>query len=399
MRNENLSLADRLRLLLRWGYSRSDIDIYGFSSGRPFRDAPRFLGHEWFAINILPLMNAASAHPFTENKWVFYRLLEGFGLPAPRTLGLFDPVYGVTWDAQRPMQTVPQVLGEIDERRPDGLVLKPVGGAHGDQVLILDSIDYSTGRAVTRAGIETTLEEALVGLDLTGLANYSGFIVQEPVPTHTAFDRLAPWTTNTLRIQTFVYCDGTVAVSAAAARLGRRGNMADNWGQGGLAVAIDLSTGAMGRGVVMPEYGGVWYTSHPDTGVPLAGVVVPFWEEALEVCRRGARLFPGLRSLGWDIVIAPDGPIVLEANRLWGLQIIQVHSDGFLADPVFRAQLEDLGAPLPDGAFTGAFALTQARVKRRLALSYRKLRSDVRSRRSPRNPEPEPEPSDVAAGI
>jgi hypothetical protein len=32
-----------------------------------------------------------------------------------------------------------------------------------------------------------------------------------------------------------------------------------------------------------------------------------------------------------------------------GRRPLQVHSGGFLADPVFRAQLVDLGVPLPDG--------------------------------------------------
>lgn len=374
VKKQSVGQADRLRLLLRWGYNLSDIEVYGFGSGRAIRDAPRFLGHEWFMMNVQPLMNDASAKPFVTSKWVFYRLLESFGLPAPRTLGLFDPVYGVTWDAQRPMRTVPEVLRELDERRPAGLVLKPVGGGQGSQLLILNSIDYSTGRAVTRAGGETNLEDALVGLDPTGLTGFSGYIVQEPLAAHEFFDRLAPWTTNTIRIQTVLGSDGTVAVQAAVVRLGRRGRMGDNWHQGGLSVGIDSSTGTMGRGVVRPEYGGVWYTSHPDSNVPFTGVTVPFWDEAVDVCRRAARLYPGLRSLGWDIVITPDGPVVLEANAWWGIQSLQVHSDGFLADPVFRAQVEDFRAPLPDGGVTGAVALTLSRAKRRIMLSRAKPR-------------------------
>lgn len=348
VREQGVSRVDRLRLQVRWGYQSGDLDVYGFNRGRPLRDAEHYLGYDWYLRRIRPLLNAPWAKPLTESKWVFYRLLESFGLPGPSTLGLFDSIHGVTWDGQRPMQTVPQVLEELDQRRPGGLVLKPVGGGQGKQLLILDTIDYSTGLAVTRAGGETNLERALAGVDLAGMRGYSGYILQKPLPAHEVFERLAPWTTNTVRVQTILGADGAVHVLATVARLGRRGSMVDNWEQGGVCVAIDPATGVLGRGVLKTHE---WYTSHPDTDVPLAGVTVPFWDDALEVCRRGARLFPGLRALGWDIVITPDGPVVLEANADFGIRVIQVHTDGFLADPVFRARMEDLGVPLPDGAF------------------------------------------------
>ncbi len=362
-----LTSPDRLRLLLKFGFQSDDLDVYGFNSGRPLRDAERYLGYDWYRHRVRPVVNAQWAKPLTENKWVFSRLLDSFGVPAPITLGLFDPIHGVTRDGQRPLRTSTQVFDELDERRPRGLVLKPVGGTQGKQLLILDAIDYSTRRAVTREGAEMSLEAALGRVDLAGMRGYSGYILQEPLAVHEVFERLAPWTTNTVRIQTILGSDGVVRVQAAVARLGRRGNMADNWEQGGLCVAIDAATGVMGRGVVKVRHGGDWYSSHPDTGEPFAGVQVPFWDDALQLCRRSARLIPGLRSLGWDVVIAPDGPVLLEANADWDLQLIQVHTDGFLADPEFRAQLLDLGVPLPDNRMRALPRSAIARARRRIA--------------------------------
>ncbi len=341
--------VDRLRLMLGWGFNTNDIELYGFADGRPPEEASRYLGYDWYLHHVRPAANASWAKPLTESKWVFARLLQSFGLPAPETIGLFDAIHGVSWDGRRPLREVRQVLDELDRRRPGGLVLKPVGGGQGKQLLILDRIDYASGRATARDGTELGLEEAVVSVGLAGMRGYSGYLLQEPVPAHETFAALAPWTTNTVRIQTVLGRDGTVAVQAAIVRLGRRGNMADNWEQGGICVALDTTTGVMGPGVVKPKHGGGWHSRHPDTDAPFDGVRVPFLDEAMELCRRSARLLPGLRSLGWDIVITPDGPVILEANSDWDLQLIQVHSGGFLADPVFRAQLADLGAPLPSG--------------------------------------------------
>lgn len=187
MQELSLSRADRLRLLLRWGYHSSDVDVYGFNDGRPLQDAARYLGYDWYMSHVRPVLNARWAKPLTESKWVFYRLADALGLPTPRTFGLFDSTYGVSWDGQRRLQTVSQVPEEMAERRPGGLVLKPVGGRQGKQLLILDAIDHSTGVAVTREGAGTTLEAALTP---TGTSSSCTPTASSPIRSSVASSRI-----------------------------------------------------------------------------------------------------------------------------------------------------------------------------------------------------------------
>lgn len=357
---------DWLRLRYGWGYRQHNLVNYDFASGRPVQDASRFLGTGWFLRRVQPLLNPPVARPVTENKWLFYRLADGFGLPLPRTIGLFDPVYGTTWCGERPLRTVQQVLDELADRRPRGLVLKPVGGGKGQGVVVLDEIDHTTGEALERTGRRTSLAGTMHALDLTGVRGYSGFILQELVQDHPEMRRIAPWTTNTVRVQTVVLDDGDVRVQAAVARFGRQGNMADNVSRGGISVGIDLATGALGRGRSWAAR--EWLDEHPDTGVDLVGVVLPFWKETLEVCRDAARRMVGLRAIGWDVAITTAGPVLLEGNAQWGLDLVQAHSDGFLADPVIRGQFEALGVPLPTGRFRDDLSgLVPHRLRKRLA--------------------------------
>jgi glutathione synthase/RimK-type ligase-like ATP-grasp enzyme len=60
---------------------------------------------------------------------------------------------------------------------------------------------------------------------------------------------------------------------------------------------------------------------HPDTGVLISGLRLPFWKEILELAAHCYDMV-GLGYLGADIVLTPDkGPILLELNARPGLAI------------------------------------------------------------------------------
>ena len=94
-------------------------------------------------------------------------------------------------------------------------------------------------------------------------------------------------------------------------------------------------------------------------------MTVPIWQATIELCRRAARLFPGVRSIGWDLVVSPDGPVLLEANENWDLIMVQVHTDGLLAQPGMRDDLTAYGLSVPDRVPSFAGVVIQM-LKRRL---------------------------------
>ncbi len=57
--------------------------------------------------------------------------------------------------------------------------------------------------------------------------------------------------------------------------------------------------------------------AHPDTGVVFDGFRLPFWSEAMELVKTGQRCFPNLRTLGWDVALTENGPVIIEANSRW----------------------------------------------------------------------------------
>jgi Sugar-transfer associated ATP-grasp len=146
-----------------------------------------------------------------------------------------------------------------------------------------------------------------------------GYVLQARLKQHAFLDAIAPYTTNTIRVVTFLDADNEVHVHFSIVRVGRKGSMADNWDRGGISIAVDPASGVLGRGVLKPKYRAQRVESHPDTGVCFVGLQMPFWNEVLDLCSRAARLTPNLRSVGWDIAVTPDGPVIIEGNPDWDL--------------------------------------------------------------------------------
>jgi hypothetical protein len=336
----------RTRFLLRWGMRPDDIPAYGFDRGRPEQDAEGLLGYHTYREEVRPALNDRRCHALTENKWIFYRVADAFGIPVPETFGLYDPWHGAAADG-RPLRTIDDVLALLAELRLDSVVIKPAGGQRGRRVLILEELDAVAGTAYHRPTGRVGLVGLLRSLETEGLPRYPGYVIQERVSQHRFFEEVNPHTMNSLRIITIVDAHGEVRPLSTFARVGREGSEFEYWGDGGVAIEIDPLQGTMGRGVLKPAYGNPPLDAHPDTGVVFRGVRVPHWQQALAVCLRAGRLFPLVRTIGWDVVVTPDGPVVLEANADWGLQLPQTVSGGLFTKREFREVLDEVGIAPP----------------------------------------------------
>jgi alpha-L-glutamate ligase-like protein len=97
----------------------------------------------------------------------------------------------------------------------------------------------------------------------------------------------------------------------------RRSRGKANLHQGAVGAGLDIATGVTTHGVLGNEQ----VLEHPDTGAPIAGLVVPRWEYLLTLAARCYEL-TGLGYLGVDIVLDRHyGPLILELNARPGLNI------------------------------------------------------------------------------
>ena len=134
-------------------------------------------------------------------------------------------------------------------------------------------------------------------------------------------DRLASWnqsSVNTVRISSF-FNGKDFSILCPFIRMGRRGAIVDNGGQGGLYAAIDAQTGKIvtdGKDELCNVY-----QEHPDSHIVFKGWQVPQWEELVELTKKIHGLFPKHKYVGWDFAHTKDGWVLIEGN--WGEFIAQ----------------------------------------------------------------------------
>jgi hypothetical protein len=83
---------------------------------------------------------------------------------------------------------------------------------------------------------------------------------------------------------------------------------------------VDPATGRLAKDYYgKPDHGGGRVQRHPDSGIEFEGWEVPFYFEAVAMAKELHRRLYGIRSIGWDIAIGPDGPVIIEGNDNWEL--------------------------------------------------------------------------------
>ncbi len=142
-------------------------------------------------------------------------------------------------------------------------------------------------------------------------------LIEERIIQHPDLDAIAPGTANTTRVTTFVKDDGTVEIINMAQKFGR-GQVSDQAAFGGFYTALHEDGRAMGMGYSVD---GHLFETHPDTGFRIADYQVPMMDEVRALITEVALVVPQVRYVGWDVVVTPTGPVLVEGN--WGAGVFE----------------------------------------------------------------------------
>jgi len=164
-------------------------------------------------------------------------------------------------------------------------------------------------------------------------------IVQPVIKQHEILCQLHKASLNTIRIDTLII-NNECKHSFAVLRVGRDNSVVDNSDKGAIVIKIDIITGKLYPiGRTKTKFGTKDYYEHPNTGIKFAGIIIPYWDTILEMVKKTAFIFPEAKSVGWDVAITRDGPLIVEGNPGWGSSMPQLH--GGLADtPIGQCALE-----------------------------------------------------------
>jgi hypothetical protein len=94
------------------------------------------------------------------------------------------------------------------------------------------------------------------------------------------------------------------------------GEVRDNTAAGGMFYGVDVTSGRLTFGAKRGT--SEVFVRHPRTDEVAQDFVLPCWDEAVALCKTAhTRLGSTYPTLGWDVAITPQGPVLVEMNVRW----------------------------------------------------------------------------------
>ncbi len=206
----------------------------------------------------------------------------------------------------------------------DRFVLKPGSGYGGEGILLADGrLDHTHKTNFGQMGAREIEAHALAMIDGEYHAGQPDTaLVEEFLVEYEGIRDIAPIGLADVRIICFVGFPVMGMMRIPTRASGGKANLH----MGALGAGIRLSTGEIVHVVLR----GRPQPLHPDNEEPLAGRVIPFWDDILSIAAEAQRL-SGLGFAGVDVILdAVRGPVVMEVNRRPGLEIQLANAAGLL---------------------------------------------------------------------
>jgi alpha-L-glutamate ligase-like protein len=264
--------------------------------------------------------NARHLYPRVDDKMLTKVLCAEHDIPVPKLLGVCKYQHHVT--------------GLVDFLKDDSqFVIKPAKGSGGKGILVItgrdgDNFLKPSGAVVTPQDVRSHTSNTLAGLYSLGGRNDAA-IIEELVQFTDDFEGFSFEGVPDVRVIVFK----GFPVMAMTRLSTRASDGKANLHQGAVGVGIDLASGRAMKAVQHARP----ITHHPDTGRALDELVIPHWQEVLELAARALEVTE-LGYLGADIVLDKQrGPLLLELNARPGLAIQVANGKGL--DP--RIKLAD----------------------------------------------------------
>jgi hypothetical protein len=254
----------------------------------------------------------------TRDKGVFYRYCLACGVPVPQLFAIFFRG-GDGWSADgRRLDSFGEWQALFEDCLPAEFIVKPSTGSFSQSVNLFrrdgDVYRDFVGRPYQIADI----------LDwMAGDPLYDSFVLQARLDNHAELVRLSGTDSlQTVRIISFIDAVGGCRILHAHFKPITGPHLSDTFMDGltgNVEAPVCLTDGRLesANRISGTGEGVIEVFVHPLTGLTFAGFQLPLWQELCQLVVDTAPKFLPLRSIGWDVALTPDGPVILEGNNHW----------------------------------------------------------------------------------
>lgn len=335
--------SSRKQLKRNYWFSDEELTELGICSDS---DAKKFISQKAYQA-LRPEMDNVSWNEALRNKLFNINAFRANGIKCAPLIGLLNPCYGFFSDSE-PLRNAKELSAHLEKEKISQISMKHVVGGAGKDVYMLE---YLGG------GKYLTPEKNLLNeFDIDAIINndqqsVKGYIIERKVELHSDISIITSGALSSVRVITLRKKDGSVKVQGAFIRLGVSGAPTDHASNGGIMAPINLTEGTISVGLNTTHGGAAKYIkAHPDSKVEFVGIKIPYWNEIVDLSIKSAKYSPGIHFIGWDVLVSPDGPCLLEGNVGNSMSIYQQLFGGVFVNGMADDWREHLGCQLPDGS-------------------------------------------------
>lgn len=203
---------------------------------------------------------------------------------------------------------------EIINTLSDGsYVLKPFVGLRGEGV-ILFSLSNKRLRIIGNEKLRTADTISRISFFIKNRE----YLLQPRLYNHEGLKKIGNGSLVTFRIVSLLNKQGQAELLSAVAQIPFEAQLVSNKG---LIAPVD-ENGTLGKGQFLRPLSPI-FNCPPEGGEIFSGTQIPCWREAVELALKAHTTLGAFVSLGWDVAITPDGPVLLETNCGWDPGMMQ----------------------------------------------------------------------------
>lgn len=283
-------------------------------------------------------MNIDGYTALLDDKLLFDIALRSANIPTATTLAIYSKITPCT---HYPVLRDIAAFEEWFVKNGENTFIKPLRGINGRGTLSIGNRLATTPPTWE----QLPLKQALLLNEIVGhirSQNGEDFIIQTRLTPNAEASRFSEQVLHTLRVMT-LQCDHGIDIVAAALKIGSGKSAADNLLYGNnMVAAVNLDNGELSAAVEVINGEPAWHVRHPISNAPIEGFRLHNIDEIKLLVMRAAENFPWFKSIGWDVGLTADGPLIIEGNYWANFLLIQIaHQKGILSWPQYRTFFKD----------------------------------------------------------